>query len=123
MPRKKAAPASGKKKAVIAKENGLNVLSKKTVYVILTMFFFFLLSNLIYNMLFVAYPDFFIPMEYIFCPFCKGVFFELYSPLQMLFVFFGTIAGYYVGKFWWQMVYVQQEYRGVRKNKIRKLDW
>lgn len=96
---------------------------KKTVYIFLTMIFGFLVGNLIYTSLAVSYPDILFMQEDASCMTCQGQLFEVYPLQQMIFTVLGTIGGYYLGRFWWQVVYVDRKYRNKDKKETLKTEW
>jgi len=87
--------------------------SKRTVYILLAMFLGALLGDIIYDALEISYLN----SNGTYPTYARSLF-SLRPWLEIFFDLSGACGGYYAGKAWWKIIYIED-----RRHKKYKLDW
>lgn len=92
--------------------------AKRTIYILFAMLLGMTLGDIVYDVLEVSYLDSLIAKSGSWFVVYGKSFFALRPLPEIFFDLSGAFGGYYAGKAWWRIIYIED-----RRHKKYKLDW
>lgn len=89
---------------------------KKTIYIFLTIILCLLLALIVYSFLEITYIKYFLSKNLILVSSGAPGFIGCVLPyyIQIVLMLFAVVGGYFLGQFWWRIIYVEKRYGKIK---------